>query len=188
MEHFYKNIEGWFSYPLLYREAIERAPNDAHFVEIGSWKGASAAYMAVEIINSGKNIKFDCVDTWKGSIEHGLHATTQQEELYITFLKNIEPVKNYITAYRTYSTEAAKLYKDNSLDFVFIDAAHDYDNVLADITAWYPKVKTGGIIAGHDYHINIDMWTDVKRAVHDYFKDKIVQVSRDEASWFYVKE
>lgn len=186
MEHFYKNIEGWFTYPILYSTAVKTAPNNAHFVEVGSWKGASAVYMAVEIVNSNKNIKFDCIDTWKGSEEHNLNTAEQQEELYLTFLKNIEPVKNIITAYRTSSLEAAKIYKDNSLDFVFIDAAHDYQNVLADLKAWYPKVKKGGTLAGHDYHQD-DTWGDVKRAVHDFFKDRVVLVSRHEVCWYIQK-
>lgn len=49
------------------------------------------------------------------------------------------------------STEAAKTFPDGSLDFVFIDGAHDYESVVADIHAWYPKVKHGGIFSGHDY-------------------------------------
>jgi predicted O-methyltransferase YrrM len=46
--------------------------------------------------------------------------------------------------------DACKLYQDNSLDFVFIDASHEYQDVKEDIINWLPKVKIGGIIAGHD--------------------------------------
>jgi len=46
--------------------------------------------------------------------------------------------------------DAARSFNDESLDFVFIDAAHDYESVRADVRAWYPKVKTGGVIAGDD--------------------------------------
>ena len=49
---------------------VNHFTDNSHFVEIGSWKGRSASYMAVEIFNSRKNIKFDCVDTWCGSVEH----------------------------------------------------------------------------------------------------------------------
>lgn len=186
MEHFYNNIQGWFTYPMLYSQTVQNASHDAHFVEIGTWLGRSAAFMAVEIINSGKNIKFDCIDTWRGSQEHNLISIAQQEELYIAFIKNIEPVKNNITAYRTYSTEGAKLYADNSLDFVFIDAAHDYDNVLLDINAWYPKVKSGGVIAGHDYHEHD--WPGVYKAAHDFFAGRVFYTSEQELVWYYKKE
>ena len=52
---------------------------------------------------------------------------------------------------RSTSVEAARNVADASLDFVYIDARHDHDSVLEDLGAWYPKVRAGGIIAGHDY-------------------------------------
>lgn len=52
---------------------------------------------------------------------------------------------------RMTSLEASRRFADNSVDFVFIDAIHDYEHVKEDIVAWYPKVKKGGIIAGDDY-------------------------------------
>jgi hypothetical protein len=49
------------------------------------------------------------------------------------------------------SAEAAKSIPDGSLDWVYIDADHDYDNAKQDLLAWFPKVRHGGIVAGHDY-------------------------------------
>ena len=71
--------------------------------------------------------------------------------LFNHFVDNMKPVEGYYNAVKNYSIEAAKLYENESLDFVFIDAAHDYENVKADIIAWLPKVKQGGWIGGHDY-------------------------------------
>ena len=83
------------------------------------------------------------------------------------------------------SLEAANLYSDNSLDFVFIDASHDYVNVKKDIEHWYPKVKTGGIIAGHDY---TDGWVDLVRAVDDFlFENKLVLDINSEDCWGIIK-
>jgi hypothetical protein len=70
MDHFNTSIQGWFGFHNLYSEIVAKADHGAHFVEVGSWKGKSASYMAVEIINTGKRIRFDCVDTWRGSEEH----------------------------------------------------------------------------------------------------------------------
>jgi predicted O-methyltransferase YrrM len=53
--------------------------------------------------------------------------------------------------WRTTSLEAAARVEDASLDFVYIDARHDYDSVREDVLAWLPKVRPGGILAGHDY-------------------------------------
>lgn len=159
MEHFYQNIQGWFDYQKHYTNMVNQAQDGSHFVEVGSWKGKSSSYMAVEIANSGKKIRFDCVDTWGGSREHqpgGSHADrfVVNGTLYNHFVENMKPVEGYYNAVKNYSIDAAKEYPDRSLDFVFIDAAHDYENVKADIQAWLPKVKTGGWIGGHDYTWN----------------------------------
>jgi predicted O-methyltransferase YrrM len=171
MEHYYQNIQGWFTYPGLFQIVVEAFPTNSHFVEIGCWRGMSSTYFGVEILNSGKNIKLDCVDTWLGAEEHQTADWSKdliaKDEVYTDFIKNIEPIKHIITPIRMTSLEASKLYADNSLDFVFIDAAHDYENVKADLIAWYPKVKNGGMFAGHDYPFDT-----VKRAVHEFFQDK----------------
>jgi hypothetical protein len=187
MEHFYHNLgQNWFTYPNLYSNAVHACEDNSHFVEVGVWKGRSASYMAVEIINSNKNIKFDCVDTWEGSDEHKDPALAAYEPLldikdglYNEFLKNTQPVKHIINPIRLPSLEAANLYEDNTLDFVFIDAAHDYESVKKDITAWFPKIKKGGTIAGHDYS-----WCeDVRKAVHEFFQEKEIHVR--EGCWIY---
>lgn len=179
MEHFYGNLgENWFTYPNLYSHMVNTSPDGSHFVEVGVWKGMSAAYMAVEIINSEKNIKFDCVDNWE--YVEDLQNDIPKElygNLYETFLNNIDPVKHVINPIKSLSWEGAANYEDNSLDFVFIDAAHDYESVKKDITAWYPKVKKGGTIAGHDYNNN------VQKAVDEFFKNLSLEVRETEMCW-----
>ena len=180
MKHFYSELgENWFTYPNLYKSIVQKFPNNSHFVEVGTWKGMSAAYMAVEIVNSGKNIKFDCVDTWEYLDSQNEIPKNAFENLYDIFLKNIEPVKHVITPVRAISWEAAQKYADNSLDFVFIDAAHDYESVKKDINAWYPKIKKEGILAGHDYTWCID----VKKAVDECLASQIK--TTDEGCWIY---
>jgi hypothetical protein len=138
--------------------------------------------MAVEIINSGKNIKFDCVDNWEYIEEQKEIPEDMFGGLYETFLKNIEPVKHIITPIRELSWDGAKHYEDKSLDFIFIDAAHDYESVKKDINAWFPKLKDGGIIAGHDY-----TWCDdVKKAVNEFFEGKTIY--ENEGCWIYLNE
>jgi predicted O-methyltransferase YrrM len=168
MEHYYKNIQGWFEWSSVYTNAVAEFDN-ARFVEIGCWKGRSTSFLGVEILNSGKKISLDVVDTFKGSPEHG---RIDENALYSEFIKNVEPVRSAIqTIHRLPSIEASKLYDNESVDFVFIDASHEYNSVLADIKAWYPKVKVGGTIAGDDY---IAGWPGVIRAVDEFFgKDKI---------------
>jgi hypothetical protein len=158
--------ENYFTYPRFYSQMVSLFHDGCHFVEVGSWKGRSAAFMAVEIHNSGKKIKFDCVDTWKGSETEEQHQNdkfVKTDTLYEKFLENTRRVNHIITPIRKSSVEAAKDYADASLDFVFIDGDHRYECVLEDIKAWLPKIKNLGVIAGHDYG-----WcTDVRKAVHE---------------------
>jgi len=81
--------------------------------------------------------------------------------------KAIEPYAERVNFIHKASVEAAKQFPDKFFDYIYIDGAHDYDNVINDLTAWYPKIKTGGIFSGHDW-----WYSDVRRAVWDFFKDK----------------
>jgi len=166
MNHFYHNIEGWCSFEALYRNVVEKYDN-ALFVEVGTWLGRSAAFLAVEILNSQKNIKLHCVDTWLGSDEcaHNNHEFVKQNILFEKFLDNIKPVCDIATPVRDLSINAALKYDDESIDFVFIDASHDYENVKNDLNAWYSKVKRGGTFGGHDYCY---AWPGVMQAVDEF--------------------
>lgn len=180
MDHIYHNAEfgeNWFTYPTVYSDMVKRFPSGSTFVEIGSWKGKSSAYMAVEIANSGKSIDFVCVDTFEGGLEHINHPDLHN--LYDVFNSNMSSLKNYYRDLRMTSLEASKLFDDKSIDFVFIDAGHDYENVRNDILAWKPKVKDGGILAGHDY---VYTWPGVIKAVDEMFPN---QIQTMEYCWIY---
>lgn len=184
MEHYYQNIgEDWFTYPNLYSNAAKHFESGSKFVEVGSWKGRSVCFLAVEVENSGKKISVDAVDTWLGSEEHLEHEILKEDGLYKEFLKNIEPVRHIVNPIRMTSLEASMLYEDESLDFVFIDASHKYEDVLDDIKAWYPKVKKGGIFAGHDY----PSWPGVVQAVDEFFNSIQATLHFDEGCFVYEK-
>lgn len=155
MEHFYENIEGWFSYDYLYKHVAELAEDGDLFVEVGSFKGRSSAFLAVELINTGKKVRLDLVDTWAGSPEHQQGGECEVKEvvegtLFETFTNNMKPVEGFYNAKRMTSLEAAATYEDNSIDFIMIDGDHGYDAVKADILAFLPKMKDGGIMTGDD--------------------------------------
>lgn len=162
------DIDGWFGEmeAQFYLHQVRYAEDEASFVEIGSWKGRSSYCMAEAIRASGKRIGFWCVDTWRGSEEHEQTTEVREDTLYEEFLHNTRAFRDTIKPMRMSSREAARHFDDASLDFVFIDAAHDYDNVLADIRAWRGKVKPGGVLAGHDYH---QTWPGVVQAVESEF-------------------
>lgn len=152
MKHIYQQEnfgENWFTYPTLYSDMVKKFTSGSRFVEVGSWKGKSSCYMAVEIANSNKKIEFTCVDTWKGSPEL---LNLDLTKLYELFKNNMKPVENYYKDLKMTSIQASQFFENNSVDFVFIDASHEYSDVKNDILAWKPKVKKNGILAGHDYN------------------------------------
>jgi len=185
MDHYHHTIQGWFTFPSFYKSAVDQAKDGYHFVEVGSWKGKSAAYIGVEIFNSKKQIKFDCIDTWEGSEENIDKNSScyeplleSKDDLYNHFLSNIAPLSGIVNPIRKPSIEAAPLYQNESLNLVFIDAAHDYENVCLDIKAWLPKVKPGGILAGHDFHHQ-----PVQKAVSDILGNNFQHTN--ENIWIY---
>lgn len=185
MDHFYYDGcfgENWFTYQDMYSAMVNRFPSGSHFVEIGAWKGRSAAYMAVEIINSGKNIRFDTVDTFQGSVEHQDNEVIVQKKLFDVFYENIKPVLHVVNPVVSDSAVAASNYANASLDFVFIDGDHTREGVKRDIIAWLPKVKPGGVIAGHDY---APWFPETMRGVEECFPGKNVKSPWvDDQSWF----
>lgn len=186
MEHYYGEIHGWFDYQEVYDIAIGTASDGARFVEVGAWKGRSAAYAGVEIINSGKKITLHVIDHFLGSEDHRDSSskhfeplTCVEDGLYKLCKENLKPVRKVVKIVRMDSLDAVSLYDDASLDFVFIDGSHDYDSVCKDIDAWLPKVKPNGILAGHDYRY----YEGVRRAVDS----KLEGAQPIGASWIYYK-
>ena len=180
MEHVYtdpKFEDNWFNYTSVYKMIVEQAKDNSKFVEIGSWKGRSAAYMLVEIINSKKNIQLTSVDSWPAEEIYQIYRGNMNG-----FLKNPNLYKHI----RGSSVEGSEHFENNSLDFVFIDACHLYECITLDIDTWLPKVKKGGILAGHDY--NLDDPTNpehagVIKAIDELFpKDRI---TIKDTCWIY---
>lgn len=155
----WQDIPGWFDYAALYDEQIAKARDGARFVEVGVWMGRSIAYMATQIMKSRKKIELYGVDLWNATKGNQAEAATLALEqdgglpLWQRFQRNIKEagLQRIITAIRSDSVSAAKGFADRSFDFIFIDAAHDEPSVRADINAWMPKLRIGGLMAGHDY-------------------------------------
>lgn len=186
LTHVYESIHGWFFYKEIYDFILSNATNGQHFIEVGAWKGKSASYMAVELANRNLNVQFDVIDTWEGSDVHRQGGPYEDPDvvngkLYDVFLENMKSVEQYYTPIKMTSVDAAKLYEDNSLDFVLIDADHAYEPVKADIQAWLPKIKPGGYLGGDDYH---DGWPGVIQATTELLPG---HVNFNGVAWLYQK-
>lgn len=184
----HKSIPGWFNFEDIYTEMVQTHKTGV-FVEVGAWLGRSTAYMGQLLRDNPECMAdFYAVDTWKGSIGDNAFAEVLAEhggDVYDVFAQNMEKcgVAEFVIPLRMASVEAAKNFGDLSLDFVFIDAAHDYDSVSADIRAWLPKVKVGGMIAGHDHS-----HPPIQRALKEQIPSAARYKPKNKGdSWFWVK-
>ena len=76
---------------------------------------------------------------------------------------------------RNFSYEGSLEFEDNYFDFIYIDAAHDYDSVVEDLNAWWPKLKEGGIFSGHDYFPDTRIWRGKACGVYQAVKEFATQ-------------
>jgi cephalosporin hydroxylase len=124
--------------------------------EIGTFKGE----FAKEILQNWSGTLY-MIDVWRplgeeylDASNHAIHSTAYSETM-----NNISGYEDRGVMIRATSEVAANMFDRESLDFVYIDANHAYDFVVQDIKLWYPKVKSGGYLCGHDY-INLNWYDD----------------------------
>jgi len=131
--------------------------------EVGVQKGFFSK-LILECIPSIE--KLYLIDIWERQSNYNDRANVNndiQESYYQETLHNIHPWKDKVTILRGRSSIMCHEIPNDSLDWVFIDARHDYLGCKEDIECYYPKVKRGGIVSGHDYMTA----ADVKRVTPD---------------------
>jgi len=163
---------GWFYDPdiAFYRRTFESLPDGATTLEIGCWKGRSICSVA-DIIKK-KNITAYVVDTFKGaeSETEGAHKEAQEVDIHSMFCKAIEEfgisdnVKIITADTRKLKWEDYSI-PDKFFDFIFVDGEHTTEAVTNDVNLCLPKLKDGGLFAGHDL-----LWGTVKTALDKIFK------------------
>ena len=131
-------------------------------VEVGSWAGRSTHAMAT----ANPMAMVTAVDHWQGSAgeKYFENHPDEPEEAYRDFLENTRTLAN-VSHIRAPSIEAAREFPDASLDCIFIDGGHSYEEVLQDIQTWMPKARK--MLCGHDY--DPVHWPGVVKAVDEMF-------------------
>jgi len=143
--HAHDNLpfEGWWNST---RETIYELWGELGFkvgAEIGVRMGTNAAAILVRV----PDLKLYCIDPWGAYLRVTDAAQERYYERCVRKLKgqNVELIKKC-------SMDAVDGFADQSLDFVYIDGDHRFDAVMSDLIAWVPKVRTGGVVSGHDYY------------------------------------
>jgi predicted O-methyltransferase YrrM len=169
IDHYYHSLEGWFNMEKQYLELLDATPDGGTFVELGCYKGKSTSFIGVEIHKRKRDINFFAVDSFQGATNstdaNEIKAYEGISEIEESYTYNVAPIGNKIKTIVSLTDEAAQYFEDGSVDVIFVDGGHSYEVVKADILAWLPKMKTGGIMAGHDFNA----WQGVNKAVQEIF-------------------
>src|SRR3989344_643091 len=103
------------------------------------------------LCHANPNLKLYAIDAWKAYRRYRDHTRQPKlDSFYESTKARLAPYNCEII--RKFSLDAVRDFADHSLDFVYIDANHDFQNTTNDILEWSRKVKADGIIAGHDYY------------------------------------
>jgi hypothetical protein len=119
--------------------------------ELGVWNG-DFAYGVLSAWRSCKS--YTLVDVWKHQENYSdvvNRPDADQETSYKTAMRRLAPHRQKLVVCRNYTSHCAADARDNSLDFIYVDARHDRKGVTHDLHSWWPKLRCGGIFAGHDY-------------------------------------
>ena len=134
--------------------------------EVGVWKGLNAETLCA---SNPALTRLYCVDPWapQSDYREKKNDAAMMQQSFTEATERLAPYTACVFL-RMPSVKAAALVADGSLDFVYIDGNHRYEAVTADIEAWAPKVRPGGVVAGHDFLTKTKRHIDVERAVRDY--------------------
>jgi len=158
-----ETIDGWLSQKegeLLYTLA-SKVDSASLVVEVGCYKGLSSFYLASGS-KSGKGAKILSVDTFEGSEEHKKNGNSVWT--YDVFIENMKKhgVDDLVTPQKEASHEAAKKF-NGKIGLLFIDASHNYIDVMDDFVSWTPFLGENSYIAMHD----TIMWPGPKKAAEE---------------------
>lgn len=175
------DLQGWGSRKKVFNRVIS-AVRPKLIIEVGTWKGASAAYM-LEIC---KELQIDaqviCIDTWLGSndvmwtnpaFRSSLKLVGGYPTIFKQFIYNMTKLDLMNSVFPLPMTSSAAYYLLRGFkiqaDLIYIDAGHEHDEVLMDLNYYFELLRPGGIMFGDDYS---NAWPGVISAVNKFASDR----------------
>lgn len=159
--------------------------------EVGVYLGV---YSKV-LLNTIPNLNLYCVDCWSAV---GSRSDRGQRKYYRIAKTRLRQYRRSGQAHliKKWSMDAVRDFDNESLDFVYIDANHEFDFVMQDIIEWSKKVRPGGIVSGHDFYNNprigvieaVRTYTKMHRIKPWFVLDDESFTWRSNNTWFWVKK
>jgi len=135
------NVDRWSSLVKLFRDLDFR---------VGAEIGTERALFARRLCHVNPQLKLYCVDPWQAYKGYREHVSQPKLDGFYDLAKaRLAPYN--ATLVRKFSVDASRDFKDESLDFVYVDGNHNLLHVIQDLWYWVPKVRVGGLVCGHDY-------------------------------------
>lgn len=162
------------------RDSFKRFCQNIKCVEVG----VNAGQNAIDMLTNLPFAHFVLVDSYNvdnpGFQTNELPYTPEAREAFIDGAReSLKPFKERVQLIIEDSAVASMRFPDNHFDYIYIDAEHDMGSVERDLKFWYPKLKVGGMISGHDAGT-----PGVKMAVQKFFGDMYIAEGED---WYMVK-
>lgn len=192
----WQDIDGWFDWNDWMRDRIKLMGQTGAYVEVGCFLGRSTAATAEAIIESGKDIKIIAVDAWDARIFKNepvlVKLVGSTGNFKMKFVRNMEKCGAMkvieMMPFRSDLAADALARRGFGADIVFLDGDHTLEGILTDIKAWWPLLKPGGIMAGHDVRTYEQVWQAVKEAYPTLPDAEQPSVILDQNIWTMAKK
>lgn len=156
---------------------VDEASENSLYVELGVFVGGNLVRIADRIVQKNKNIRVVGVDNWQfsniSSESMDFAKINAGDDFKSICRNNLDKNNfNFVELLNSNSNDAVSHFDDASIDCLFIDALHSSKEYhLNELELWMPKIKNGGIIAGHDWPS-----PGIQDAVKEFFNDKDIFV------------
>lgn len=159
------DVEGWLHLDeaaALYRgvQALPLERDPLILVEIGSWKGRSSITMATALRDAGRRGTVHAIDPHTGNVEH--HERWGSVDTFDEFVANVERAgaSDLVAPIRGYAHDVVDRFEDGTVDLLFIDGSHEYEDVRTDLDDWVPKLAAPAVVG-----LNDTSWPGVYKAI-----------------------
>jgi predicted O-methyltransferase YrrM len=175
-EH-WKTVFGWFDFMKVYDTAIDAMRDGDIAVELGTFLGKSTCYFAQRMKDTNKKITFYACDIFEAPEVPSI-PKEYWGDFFTTFIKNLKAqgVEEIVIPVCMDSLEFPSSFDDGTVSFIYIDDNHDVSHVYQELVAWYPKLKKGGTLSGHDFNA-------VKDAVIKFTNERGLSYFTTGGSW-----
>lgn len=161
--------------------------NDIHtFIEVGTAAGNNIRNI-LELLPEHE-LEVWCVDPYEYYDEYGDDPKATPDIIQERYRKASNTIFEFDNVHhiREYSEDAAPLFDDESIDMIFLDGNHSYEYVKKDTGLWWPKVKDGGFLSGHDYKDR--PWLGVIPAVDEFLEENDLELyDNNHVTWVVKK-